>query len=159
MRRSRYVHTSVLNHVLPLTLLCMQNLLDEANELKLEGNEHFRKQSWDEALAVYRSALGRLPRRKIRAQAQTTQRDPADKGKGKARDTGDSDEEDGQNSSSDTLVDPLEPEPSELEREIAKARAVLNSNIGACYVKLVGVSSISVVIMLHAFPRTITRRP
>lgn len=65
------------------------------------------------------------------------QQSPDSKGKGKARDTGDSDDDAQQGSSA--AVEPAEQEPelSEEERECAKMRAVLNSNIGACYVKLV----------------------
>ncbi|CAL1695387.1 unnamed protein product [Somion occarium] len=79
----------------------IQRCLQQADELKAEGNDHFRAKSWDEALAQYRSALGHLPKRK-----------------GKQRET-----------------DEVE-EPEPLASECAKARAVLNANIGACYVKL-----------------------
>ncbi|KAH8102476.1 TPR-like protein [Cristinia sonorae] len=115
----------------------IQRLLDEANDLKLQGNEHFRKQSWDEALGVYRSALGKLPKRKVRAQTieeKVRSREPEDT-KGKGRDTGEEVDEVDQSSSPEPPAEP-EPEPTELERECAKARAVLNSNIGACFVKL-----------------------
>ncbi|TCD69988.1 hypothetical protein EIP91_005577 [Steccherinum ochraceum] len=114
----------------------IKKLLQEAGDLKEEGNEHFRDQSWDEALAVYRSALGRLPKRKV----PVTPQRKSDKGKGKARDTDASsdEEEEGEDNpeepSSETTVDT--PEPTELERECAKTRAVLSSNIGACFVKL-----------------------
>ncbi|THH30061.1 hypothetical protein EUX98_g4117 [Antrodiella citrinella] len=111
----------------------IKDLLVEANTLKLEGNEHFKNQSWHEALGVYRSALGRLPKRKLPRPARLQEQEREDgKGKGKARD----DEEDDEVPESSLPV--LEPpvELSELERECAKARAVMNSNIGACYVKL-----------------------
>ena len=38
--------------------------LGDAEELKQEGNEHFRAKRWNEALATYRTGLGRLPKRR-----------------------------------------------------------------------------------------------
>ncbi|CAL1695388.1 unnamed protein product [Somion occarium] len=95
--------------------------IQQADELKAEGNDHFRAKSWDEALAQYRSALGHLPKRKVIKPISPPPDDPeakVDSGKGKQRET-----------------DEVE-EPEPLASECAKARAVLNANIGACYVKL-----------------------
>lgn len=36
----------------------------DAEELKAEGNDHFREKRWDEAICAYRSALGHLPKRR-----------------------------------------------------------------------------------------------
>jgi hypothetical protein len=94
--------------------------------LKTEGNNHFRVSSWDEALAAYRSGLGRLPERKDKSN---------DSLEGKAKHDGDSLEEEAITKESDVDEEKL-PETA-LERQCAKARAVLNANIGACYVKLV----------------------
>lgn len=130
-----------------------QKLLEEANELKQEGNDHFRLQSWNDALAVYRSALGRLPKRKPKMSPPNKDEDESGKGKGKERDTGDSDQEDeeeaeAESSKSQDVALESEPELTELGRECAKARAVLNSNIGACYVKLVSLPVVECVFRL-----------
>ena len=48
------------------------------------------------------------------------------------------DDEDGEEEKEDEPEDPV---PEEMQAECAKARAVLNANIGACYVKLVRYAS------------------
>ena len=49
-----------------LELKCWDEvLLDDAEGLKQEGNGHFRGGRWEEALATYRMALGRVPKRPI----------------------------------------------------------------------------------------------
>ena len=112
-----------------------QECLDRAEELKLEGNEHFRARRWDEAICSYRTALGQLPNREKKK----------DNGKGKGRDgVDDNDDEDDDSWPSRKDVDePTETEtvpespPTEQDLALAKTRAVLNANIAACYVKLV----------------------
>jgi len=96
--------------------------------LKQEGNESFRASRWSEALVSYRTALSRLPKRN----KQTVSPDNLP----------DNTSDDGSSPNSSKV--PPEEEgsekaniPSELEAECAKARAVLNANIGACLVKLV----------------------
>ncbi|EMD42203.1 hypothetical protein CERSUDRAFT_42893, partial [Gelatoporia subvermispora B] len=110
----------------------MQRCLSDAERLKSEGNEHFRLKQWEEALSKYKSALGHLPKRK---EKQPTPE--ASKGKGR-------------NADPDDEQDPVPVEPavnrvrfesvgepfSETEDKCAKARAILNANIGACYVKI-----------------------
>ena len=91
-----------------------------AEELKQEGNDHFRAKRWEEALAIYRSALGHLPRRPTPLRRTTEPDDRLE----------------------DADVQQVEPQaeqspPTELDVECAKARAILNANIGACYAKLV----------------------
>lgn len=104
--------------------------MTEADELKQEGNESFRASRWSEALVSYRTALSRLPRR-------TPQPPPPDSSQNNTSDQGSA-----ARSASSSKVPMREegPEPanipSELEAECAKARAVLNANIGACLVKL-----------------------
>jgi len=106
--------------------------LIQAEELKLEGNVHFREKQWHEALVSYRNGLARLPPRKVRQ-----------KGKERAK------KEELDPSSDDDATDtPKSPETTENEDtaeveaddegqvECAKARAVMNANIGACHVKL-----------------------
>lgn len=113
-----------------------QECLHEAAELKLEGNDEFRAQRWNDALATYRRALGRLPKR------QTLQK-PIDREKTTETERTESEDDDNMpeevspkredtSSTDDHLI-----EPSALEQECSNARAVLNANIAACYVKLV----------------------
>ncbi|KAG2146549.1 TPR-like protein [Suillus bovinus] len=102
--------------------------ITEADELKQEGNESFRASRWNEALVSYRTALSRLPRRKPQPPPDSSQDDTSDHGGAPSA------------SSSKAPTQEEGPEPanisSELEAEGAKARAVLNANIGACLVKL-----------------------
>lgn len=98
--------------------------------MKQEGTEHFKAERWAEARASYVSALGRLPKRRI-AEPKATLPDPdadaereggnTDKGKGKKK------------VEEEQELKPL----TGLQLECAKARAILNANIGACHVKLV----------------------
>ncbi|KAJ7139842.1 TPR-like protein [Mycena epipterygia] len=93
-----------------------------ADEFKNEGNDHFRARRWDEALVAYRAGLGRLPKK-----PQPETKSPVD------------DDEDPplaqQPSDSSTPKEDAVPMTPE-ETECAKARSVLNANIGACFVKL-----------------------
>ncbi|KAJ7456708.1 hypothetical protein FB451DRAFT_1276916 [Mycena latifolia] len=93
-----------------------------ADEFKSEGNDHFRARRWDEALVAYRAGLGRLPKRsKPESQPPVEDDDDTPLAQGSAEGTAAKDEE----------------IPMTLEEiECAKARAVLNANIGACFVKL-----------------------
>ncbi|OSD03621.1 TPR-like protein [Trametes coccinea BRFM310] len=115
----------------------IRKCLSDADALKQEGNEHFRRKQWDQALASYRAALGRLPKR----------RDPPsikDKGKSRAAkdEEGETPATDSEEPSSSDVAASQEEhdEPAivltGVELECAKARAVLNANIGACFVKL-----------------------
>ncbi|KAG2117803.1 TPR-like protein [Suillus discolor] len=102
--------------------------ITEADELKQEGNESFRASRWNEALVSYRTALSRLPRRKPQPPSPDSQDDTSDHGGARSASSGEV----------PTREEGPEPAsiPSELEAECAKARAVLNANIGACLVKL-----------------------
>lgn len=104
----------------------IKNYITEADELKQEGNESFRASRWSEALVSYRTALSRLPRRQKQPPSESRLQDDT------------SDHGGARSSSSKVPTEQPEPEniPSELEAECAKARAVLNANIGACLVKL-----------------------
>jgi len=121
----------------------IQECIDHAEELKREGNDHFRARRWDEAISSYRTALGQLPSREKRE-------NETDNGKGKGRDGGDSenDDDDHDDDNWPRRTDPEEPAtaesavvpegpPTEQDLTLAKTRAVLNANIGACHVKLV----------------------
>ncbi|KAJ7900048.1 hypothetical protein B0H14DRAFT_2331670, partial [Mycena olivaceomarginata] len=103
----------------------VQECLRAADELKNEGNDHFRARRWDEALVAYRAGLGRVPKRqKPEKQPENHSEDDAD--------------DDPTPSQGDlTESSPKEEVPmTDEEIECAKARAVLNANIGACFVKL-----------------------
>lgn len=103
--------------------------------MKQEGTEHFKAERWAQARASYISALGRLPKRRL-AEPKTTvpgtdasaERESgeggasSDKGKGKEK---------------EELDEPESKPLTGLHLECAKARAILNANIGACHVKLV----------------------
>lgn len=111
----------------------IQKRLDEAAELKLEGNEEFRAQEWNDALATYRRALARLPRRPVKkvvvvsALDDELDNESSDKTRPTEADTSAADKD------TTTILSP----PSPLQQQCSKARAVLNANIAACYVKLV----------------------
>lgn len=102
--------------------------ITEADELKQEGNESFRASRWNEALVSYKTALNRLPRRKKQSPSPDSSPDDTTSDGGV------------RSGSSNVPAQEEGPEPtntpSELEAECAKARAVLNANIGACLVKL-----------------------
>ncbi|KAJ4494330.1 TPR-like protein [Lentinula lateritia] len=106
----------------------VEELLRYAEELKGEGNDHFRARRWEEALAAYRSALGRLPKHKPIPKSERNididELSPASNSSGQS-----SNENPARNEVDET---PL----TEEEMQVAKARSVLNANIGACYVKL-----------------------
>ncbi len=118
----------------PLKTLLFKECLQLADELKQEGNGHFRAKKWDDALVAYRAALGQLPKR---APSATEPSGP--KGKGKEPGVpGLSDEEEGNSTAAEAAEDSKPPRVlSEAEKEYAKVRSILNANIGACYVKLV----------------------
>jgi hypothetical protein len=123
--------------------------LQHAEELKLEGNEYFRAKQWNEALVSYRTGLSHLPPRREHK---------TEKGKERAKEVGDpsSDEEEDANAeqeSSESEAQENEVTGEEMPiakilAECAKARAVMNANIGACHVKLVSFCWILVVVYI-----------
>ncbi|KAG6850810.1 hypothetical protein H0H93_008113 [Arthromyces matolae] len=95
-----------------------------ADELKDQGNDCFRSSQWTEALVAYQSALSHLPQRRTTI-SQPKHDDPPDSFSASVKDEG--------------CVTPATNESSssqEIPDTIAKRRAVLNANIGACHVKL-----------------------
>ncbi|TDL28361.1 TPR-like protein [Rickenella mellea] len=102
----------------------IKGCLRDSEALKVDGTDLFRSQKWSEALATYRAALGRLPKRVI----PPPNLDP----------DSESDDENGERQRTEPTNDELlEPLPlSDVELELAKARAILNANIGACHVKM-----------------------
>ncbi|KIY63640.1 TPR-like protein [Cylindrobasidium torrendii FP15055 ss-10] len=112
----------------------VEDCLARADELKNEGNDHFRAQRWNEALVAYQSGLGQLPKRPL-PRNTVVETDPYQD---------DSDEEE---SSKRTPGTPKDPTPTQEAESVAtpssptpdiysKPRAVLNANIAACYLKL-----------------------
>lgn len=102
------------------TDLDLKTLLDDAEILKQEGTEHFKAGSWAQALASYRSALGRLPKRVEKSKAPV--RPPND----------DEEDDDDKENKPEEGEEPL----TGLELEVVKLRSVLNANVGACHFKL-----------------------
>ncbi|EIW64421.1 TPR-like protein [Trametes versicolor FP-101664 SS1] len=109
--------------------------LGHAEELRKEGNESFRAKRWDEALASYRAALGRLPKL---PEALSLSKDNGAEPTADEADNDASDQDVGMQSTPiDTQAeDKHEGVSSETDAECAKARAIINANIGACFMKL-----------------------
>lgn len=102
----------------------VKQCLDEANSLKLEGNDLFKAGKWTEALVAYRTALSHLPPRRHPVNP------PADGDPSSSDITGAPDEH-------DKTPESTQPEaPTEDDVELSKARAVVNANIAACLIKL-----------------------
>jgi len=106
--------------------------LQDAEELKEEGNEYFRVGDWNAALNAYTTALHRLPKKKPQNSSREATTDQTD--------NSETDEEDGDEA-------PVQPGGEGGERTVddnettsidkcSQARAVLNANAGACYAKL-----------------------
>ncbi|KAI0702526.1 TPR-like protein [Cytidiella melzeri] len=112
----------------------VKKLLEDANELKQEGNDHFRSSEWNEALVAYRSALGRLPKRPAPPKQKETLRE-VDELDGVAE-GGQNAAESSQTKGNSSRAESPPPDPTPLQTECKKARAVLNANIAACHVKL-----------------------
>jgi hypothetical protein len=109
---------------MPISQACLQ----EADTLKQEGNDLFRASKWEAALSTYRSALGRLPKRIEPLAPVPPRRDDAI-------------DDDTPEEFSTAPPSPVDEEgstsPPPHAAELSKARATLNANIAACFVKLV----------------------
>ncbi|KAK0473168.1 TPR-like protein, partial [Armillaria novae-zelandiae] len=101
----------------------LQKCLRYAEELKHEGNDHFRQRQWNEALVAYQSGLGHLPKRRPKKISESPEDDLSHL----------DEDEDGPTEPVATPNDEVE---TETDKECARVRAVLNANIGACYVKM-----------------------
>ena len=120
--------------IVDIPALSTQARLGEAEELKQEGNDLFRRGKWDEALQMYRCGLAQLPRRNpppppLHPPPATDEESGTPLAEGDAVPT----PSDAQNQHESTVISDAD---SPLERECAKARSVLNANIAACHVKL-----------------------
>ena len=127
-----------------LITMIIQQCLRDAEELKQEGNEHFRAKRWSEALATYRSGLGRLPKRRPLKSEKGKEREvvdmDGDEEDGGARKGAELENEDKEEKGKGKEVEeeqPVQTPSLEAELECARARSVMNANIAACYVKLV----------------------
>ncbi|KAF8507071.1 TPR-like protein [Russula emetica] len=117
----------------------VQARLEEAEELKQEGNDLFRSSKWNEALQSYRNGLARLPKRRDPPSPPASSSSPRPPTTG---DEGDSPLPKGEVPGASTDAE-SQSEPSDcvnvdspLEYECAKARSVLHANIAACHLKL-----------------------
>ena len=114
--------------------LLMQAQLGEAEELKQEGNDLFRRGKWDEALQRYRNGLAQLPKRRVPPPPPPR---PATEEEGDTLPAeGDANlaPTDAESQHESTLHSDVD---APLKGECANARSVLNANIAACHVKLV----------------------
>ncbi|KDQ63827.1 hypothetical protein JAAARDRAFT_203211 [Jaapia argillacea MUCL 33604] len=113
----------------------VKKCLSDAEESKQEGNEYFRAKRWNEALNAYRSGLGRLPRAK--GKEPNVMRDEPDSPiAGEPLNLSESNVDEGDTKVKASPYEGTEFQLSPWEIECAKARSILNANIGACYVKL-----------------------
>ena len=126
-RQSLFVHTP--RRVRTSYLIDLQDSLQKSNALKVEGNDHFRAGRWREAIAAYESALLELPKT-VSAPPQVPP--PFRENTSSEGDENESSKPaEGVSTISESSLLPAE------ANECAKARAILNANSGACYVKLV----------------------
>ena len=103
-------------------LILFQTCLQQADILKAEGNGHFRSKRWGEALVAYQAGLNRLPHKIQEPERPSQDELSLDEG--------------GEEKLTLDKLDQSMLSRSELE-DCATRRAVLNANIGACYIKLV----------------------
>jgi hypothetical protein len=134
----------------------LKEYLSHAEELKLEGNAHFKAKQWNEALVSYRTGLARLaPRKgpgKEKEKPKTEELDPPSDDEGEAIDRP-------QDSAIHESEDVEELEwNDEGQAECAKARAVMNANIGACHVKLVSFFALPLEFTWNLAARETTKR-
>lgn len=110
----------------------VQARLEEADELKQEGNDLFRSTKWNEALQSYRNGLTRLPKRRDPAPAPASSSSPP------PPTTDDEGEAPGASTDAKSQSEPSDcvNVDSPLDHECAKMRSVLHANIAACHLKL-----------------------
>ena len=123
--------------------LLVQARLGEAEDLKKEGNDLFRRSEWNEALQCYRNGLARLPKRRdpVPLSPPASSSSP---GPPTTDDAGDppspvaEGEVHGASTDAENQSEPSDRvnADSPLERECAKARSVLHANIATCHLKL-----------------------
>jgi hypothetical protein len=109
---------------------------------------HFKAGGFHEALVSYHTALACLPPRKSRGKEKetTVEREPSDD-EGESTDVPNVTEIIGSEDAEEVA------ESNEVgQAECAKARAVLNANIGACHVKLVSHCALSLKFIWNSLP-------
>lgn len=117
----------------------IREFLVQADELKTQGNAEFKSSKWESALELYRIALRRIPGRP----SATLEDSSSGKGKEKA-DVTPVDDDDDRNSDDEreAATPPLTQSTAQkrpltdIERECAALRSVLNANIAACLIKM-----------------------
>ena len=113
-------------------MINLQDSLQKSNALKADGNDHFRASRWREAIAAYESALLELPK--------TPPAPPQISPPFRENMTPEGDENECNKPAEEMpAIGESSLSPAEAD-ECAKARAILNANMGACYVKLVSIS-------------------
>ncbi len=121
----------------------VQARLEDAEELKQEGNDLFRHSKWNEALQSYRNGLAGLPKRRDPPPpplASSSSPPPPT-----AADEGDSPLVGGEVPDASTDAESQSQPPdcvnvdSPLQHECTKARSILHANIAACLLKLASV--------------------
>jgi len=118
----------------------LQARLQESEKLKGQGTEYFRTAQWEQALQHYESALAHLPKRSgtspSKSQVQSEQ--PSRESETHMPMEGGPDIQ--QASAKDQIISGEISQGTALDSDVdvkcKTARAVLNGNIGACYVKL-----------------------
>jgi hypothetical protein len=115
----------------------LKKSLEYAEELKNEGNDHFRGKRWEDALTAYRSGVGNLPKRKSKKQPPQSSSREDDLELARNQDDAGPSSQDAERASDEAKEDTETQEEDPEDPELIKIRAVLNANIAACYVKLV----------------------
>ncbi|KAG9037335.1 hypothetical protein FRB95_005975 [Tulasnella sp. JGI-2019a] len=124
----------------------IRELLKKGDAIKVQGNDRFRASDWEGAIKLYQNALRTVPPRpsppplaKTSSKGKESDIYTSDDGpeNGDGEDTSDIANGMTDNATNEEVPPALPPaELTELEKECAAARAAINGNIAACYVKL-----------------------
>jgi hypothetical protein len=129
-----------------------QEMISKAENLKLLANEAFRASNWDSAISLYQKTLQTLPKR-FNAIATTDVPLPDEQESSPIPISSDirdqATEASKEIASEERPASTLSPESIDLDNQCAKSRAVLNSNIAACYVKLVSLIASPIQLCTH----------
>ncbi|KAG9013465.1 hypothetical protein FRB94_002539 [Tulasnella sp. JGI-2019a] len=124
----------------------IRELLKKGDAIKVQGNDRFRASDWEGAIKLYQNALRTVPPRpsppplaKTSSKGKESDIYTSDDGpeNGDGEDTSDIANGMTNNATNEEVPPALPPaELTELEKKCAAARAAINGNIAACYVKL-----------------------